>query len=55
MSKQHPNQDYYKTGGSSQSEGPDRAHAQPVQEEKPPKTTYPANPNHPAVMRSKKK
>jgi len=54
MSKQNPNQDYYKTAGRSQSDGPDRAHAQPEQET-PKKTTYPPNPNHPAVMRSKKK
>ena len=57
MSKQNPNQDYYKTGGRSQSEGPDRMHAnanddkaqlaQNSQDAKDPK--------HPAVMRSKKK
>ncbi|HEX2059180.1 MAG TPA: hypothetical protein VHK90_00420 [Thermoanaerobaculia bacterium] len=57
MSKQNPNQDYYKTGGRSQSEGPDRMHANAnadthqlarnAQDVK--------NPKHPAILRSKKK
>lgn len=54
MSKQHPNQDYYKTGGSSQSEGPDRAHV-PMSNEKPELPRPEKNPKHPAVMRAKKK
>lgn len=57
MSKQNPNQDYYKIGGRSQSDGPDKLHAnvnddkqqlaQNAQDVKDPK--------HPAIMRSKKK
>jgi hypothetical protein len=57
MSKQNPNQDYYKIGGRSQSDGPDKMHAnanddkQPLgQNEKDVK-----NPKHPAIMRSKRK
>jgi hypothetical protein len=57
MSKQNPNQDYYKVGGRSQSDGPDKLHAnanddkdqlaQNAQDVK--------NPKHPAILRSKKK
>lgn len=57
MSKQNPNQDYYKIGGRSQSDGPDRSDvhvnddsrdaAQSAQDVKSSK--------HPAVLRSKKK
>ena len=57
MSKHTPNQDYYKIGGRSQSDGPDKLHAnanddknvlgQAQQDAKDPK--------HPAVMRAKKK
>jgi hypothetical protein len=56
MSKQNPNQDYYKTGGRSQSEGPDRLHEnvhvdkQQFAAEQPGK-----NPDHPAIRRAKKK
>ena len=57
MSKQNPNQDYYKTGGRSQSEGPDRMHAnanddkqQLAQSSQDVKDS-----KHPAVLRSKKK
>lgn len=55
MSKQNPNQDFYKTGGRSQSDGPDRLHAQPAQEQPDRNTPPSANPKHPAVMRAKKK
>ena len=57
MSKQNPNQIYYKTGGRSQSEGPDRIHAnenedkQQFSEEMQPQK----NQDHPALRRSKKK
>lgn len=57
MSKQNPNQDYYKTGGRSQSEGPDKLHSnvnddknQLAQAEQDAKGS-----KHPAVMRAKKK
>lgn len=55
MSKQNPNQQYYKTGGRSQSDGPDRLHeneheGKQVVQEQPGK-----DPNHPAVRRAKKK
>jgi hypothetical protein len=56
MSKQNPNQMYYKTGGRSQSDGPDRLHdnvsadKQQVEQIDPGK-----NPEHPAVRRAKKK
>lgn len=53
MSKQHPNQDYYKTGGSAQSDGPDRG--DPVQQEKQKFVPDDRNAKHPAVLRSKKK
>ncbi len=57
MSKHNPNQDYYKIGGRSQSDGPDKLHAnanddkqelgQVQQDAK--------NSKHPAIMRAKKK
>ncbi len=59
MSKANPNQDYYKIGGRSQTDGPDKFHAnvnddkQQLGEnlaEQPGK-----NPDHPAIQRSKKK
>lgn len=56
MSKQNPNQDYYKVGGRSQSDGPDRQHAnanddkQLLNQEQPGK-----NAEHPAVAKAKKK
>lgn len=56
MSKQNPNQDYYKIGGRSQSDGPDRHHAnvnddkQLLNQEQPGK-----NSEHPAVAKAKKK
>jgi hypothetical protein len=55
MSKQHPNQDFYKTGGSEQTDGPDRG--EPVREEKQQQksTAWDRNAKHPAVLRSKRK
>ena len=53
MSKQHPNQDFYKIGGSSQSEGPDRTEAVHAETRRVPQSD--ANPKHPAVKRSAKK
>ena len=53
MSKQQPNQDYYKIGGRQQTDGADRGD-QVVQEEKQFVQTD-KNAKHPAVLRSKKK
>jgi hypothetical protein len=57
MSKHNPNQDYYKVGGRSQSDGPDRLHANAnddkqvlEQAEQDAKSS-----KHPAVARAKKK
>ena len=56
MSKENPNQDYYKTGGRSQSEGPDRnlvnttSDKHHLGQEEPVRTN-----DHPAVRRAKKK
>jgi hypothetical protein len=56
MSKQNPNQDYYKIGGRSQTDGPDKLHAnanddkQQLSQEQPGK-----NEKHPAIQRAKKK
>ena len=57
MSKHNPNQDYYKTGGRAQTDGPDKLHSnanddkqqlgQVQQDAK--------NSKHPAVLRAKKK
>ena len=58
MSKTNPNQDHYKTGGRTQTDGPDRADAKNASEDKAvlAKTDKEArSSNHPAVMRSKKK
>lgn len=60
MSKTNPNQDFYKTGGRAQSEGPDKAdanvngdkHELARAENKARAETRAA---HPAVMRSKRK
>jgi hypothetical protein len=56
MSKENPNQDYYKTGGRSQSDGPDRMHADVnADKHKLAQTDLNRNADHPAVRRSKKK
>lgn len=57
MSKENPNQDYYKTGGRSQTDGPDRMHAN-VNDDKQQlaeNAVDTKNSKHPAVLRSKKK
>ena len=57
MSKENPNQDYYKTAGKGQSEGPDRVHAN-ANDDKPTLDRHgrdAKHANHPAVMRSKTK
>ncbi|MGN6185820.1 MAG: hypothetical protein ACTHQM_19470 [Thermoanaerobaculia bacterium] len=57
MSKQNPNQDYYKIGGRSQSDGPDKNHAN-VNHDKEQfgnADAHAKNATHPAVMRAKKK
>ena len=57
MSKQNPNQDYYKTGGRSQSEGPDRLH-QNANDDKPRDEQIrqdARHSTHPAIARAKKK
>lgn len=53
MSKQNPNQDYYKIGGREQTDGPDRGDSGVSQKERMADTDK--NAKHPAVMRSKKK
>jgi hypothetical protein len=56
MSKQNPNQEYYKTGGRSQSDGPDRLHANENDDKPQPDQGQPGkNEKHPAVQRAKKK
>lgn len=56
MSKQNPNQQYYKTGGRSQSDGPDRLHANANDDKQVLGETQPQkNADHPAVRRAKKK
>jgi hypothetical protein len=57
MSKQNPNQDFYKIGGRSQSDGPDRMHAN-VNDDRQQMNEADSNAKnarHPAVMRAKKK
>ena len=53
MSKQQPNQDYYKIGGRAQSDGLDRG--EPLQDDKQEFSQVEKNAKHPAVQRSKKK
>ncbi|MFL6248141.1 MAG: hypothetical protein ACJ74H_19105 [Thermoanaerobaculia bacterium] len=53
MSKQQPNQDYYKIGGRQQTDGADRGN--PVHVEKEQFAQTDKNAKHPAVLRSKKK
>lgn len=53
MSKQQPNQDFYKIGGRQQSDGVDRG--DPVREDKQEFVQTEKNAKHPAVLRSKKK
>lgn len=53
MSKQQPNQDFYKIGGRQQSDGSDRG--EPVSDDKQQFVQTEKNAKHPAVLRSKKK
>jgi hypothetical protein len=57
MSKENPNQDYYKIGGRSQSDGPDKLHANvnDDKEQLSQNSQDVKNPKHPAILRSKKK
>jgi hypothetical protein len=57
MSKTNPNQDYYKIGGRSQTDGPDKMHANvnDDKEQLSQNSQDAKNSKHPAVMRSKKK
>ena len=52
MSKQNPNQQYYKTGGRSQSDGPDRGDPVNVERQQFEQLDKKA---HPAVKRAAKK
>lgn len=53
MSKQQPNQDYYKIGGRAQTDGSDRG--EQVNDDKQQFSQIEKNAKHPAVLRSKKK
>lgn len=58
MSKHNPNQDYYKTGGRAQTDGPDKLHANANDDKS--ELSQQVDPNaknarHPAILRSKKK
>jgi hypothetical protein len=56
MSKQNPNQDYYKIGGREQTDGPDRGNA--IQEDRQQLGQVDKNAkngNHPAARKAKKK
>lgn len=57
MSKTNPNQDFYKVGGRSQSDGPDKNHANANQDKQQLSEVNKQvkQPDHPAVVRSKKK
>ena len=57
MSKTNPNQDYYKTGGRAQTDGPDRNHADVNADKHDLAQTdrNAKNVEHPAALRSKKK
>jgi hypothetical protein len=54
MSKTNPNQDYYKIGGRSQTDGPDRG-GQPRNEEDKQEFGRISKESHPAVKRAAKK
>ena len=56
MSKHNPNQDYYKIGGRSQSDGPDKLHANANDDKNQlGQAQNDKNQDHPAVRRAKKK
>jgi hypothetical protein len=54
MSKQNPNQDFYKIGGRAQSDGPDRAHGE-ANQDKSQLVQAEKDAKHPAAQRAKKK
>ena len=53
MSKQHPNQDFYKIGGSRQSDGSDRGDHLPPEKQELARMEKDAK--HPAIRRTAKK
>jgi len=57
MSKQNPNQQYYKVGGRSQSDGPDKLHANANDDKQELRQADQdaRSAKHPAVMRAKRK
>jgi hypothetical protein len=56
MSKHNPNQQSYKTGGRSQSEGPDRNHSDVNADKHELAQVQPGkNADHPAIRRAKRK
>ncbi|HEX7829127.1 MAG TPA: hypothetical protein VF787_05700 [Thermoanaerobaculia bacterium] len=57
MSKTNPNQQYYKVGGRSQSDGPDKMHANENDDKPQPRDSdsNATNAEHPAALRAKKK
>jgi hypothetical protein len=59
MSKQNPNQDHYKIGGRSQSDGPDRSDKDGTDEKQELRQSEQrareSQSKHPAVMRAKRK
>ena len=57
MSKHNPNQDYYKIGWRSQSDGPDRSHANANDDKNVLEQAQQdaRNSKHPAILRAKKK
>ncbi|HEV7238106.1 MAG TPA: hypothetical protein VGQ36_02620 [Thermoanaerobaculia bacterium] len=55
MSKTNPNQEYYKTAGRTQSEGPDRIHTNEDEaKNKRVQEQFGKDPNHPAIRAKKK-
>lgn len=55
MSKHNPNQDFYKIGGRSQTDGPDRGNAVQLDREQFAEIDKKTHADHPAVKRSAKK
>lgn len=55
MSKHNPNQDFYKTGGRSQSEGPDRGDVDVSADKHQLAQAQPGKNENPAIRRAKKK
>ena len=56
MSKTNPNQDYYKTGGRSQTDGPDKNHSNVnADKHQLAQNENEARADHPATRRAKKK